>query len=411
LVLNELVSTNPAALNEEPYSILIKYPNVIDFQVKESYFRYRLKKKQQSSRHNRIRLHINRNLLFHDSFRQLQGHRGRDLRGKIDVQFQGEEGVDAGGLLREWYYKLSHEMVNMNYALFEQSNIGSETYQPSTKSSINPEHLQFFKFCGRICAKGIFDNQLLDCHFTRAFYKQVLGVPVHWRDMEAVDEALYKNLMWITENDITGILDLNMTVDMENFGAIETVELKPGGADIEVTETNKGEYVRLVCRQKLVLAIKDQMTNFLEGFYEVIPQSEIAIFNEKELEMVISGLPDVDVDDLKANTEYGSGYSPSSPQIQWFFRAVRTFGREENVRLVQFITGTGKIPVGGFAKLVGMSGPQKFNIHKDRNGADRLPQAHTCFNQLDLPEYESYDQLRKALLLAINEGSEGFGFA
>lgn len=81
------------------------------------------------------------------------------------------------------------------------------------------------------------------------------------------------------------------------------------------------------------------------------------------------------------------------------------------MKLVQFVTGTGKIPVGGFSELVGMSGPQKFNIHKDRNGAHRLPQAHTCFNQLDLPEYESYDQLREAVLRAINEGAEGFGFA
>lgn len=80
---------------------------------------------------------------------------------------------------------------------------------------------------------------------------------------------------------------------------------------------------------------------------------------------------------LLSCSEYGSAYSPSSPQIQWFWRAVRTFDHEQRVKLVQFITGTGKIPVGGFAELVGMSGPQKFNIHKDRNGPERLPQAHT----------------------------------
>ena len=92
--------------------------------------------------------------------------------------------------------------------------------------------------------------------------------------------------------------------------------------------------------------------------------------------MIISGLPDVDIDDLKANTEYADGYSQSSPQIQWFWRAMRSFDTETQVKCIQFVTGTGKIPVGGFANLVGMSGLQKFNIHRDRN-TERLPQAHT----------------------------------
>lgn len=109
-VLNELVKKNPARLNHVPYSLLIKHPSVLDFRVKEQYFRQRLKKKQQATRYSKIRLNINRQDIFNDSYRQLQGQRGHNLRGKIDVHFSGEEGVDAGGLLREWYYKLSHEV-------------------------------------------------------------------------------------------------------------------------------------------------------------------------------------------------------------------------------------------------------------------------------------------------------------
>jgi E3 ubiquitin-protein ligase HUWE1 len=69
---------------------------------------------------------------------------------------------------------------------------------------------------------------------------------------------------------------------------------------------------------------------------------------------LISGLPDVDIDDLRGNTDYHSGYNPNSPQIQWFWRCVRSFSRNERIKLIQFVTGTGKIPVGGFAHLVGM---------------------------------------------------------
>lgn len=151
---------------------------------------------------------------------------------------------------------------------------------------------------------------------------------------------------------------------------------KPNGRNINVTEANKKEYVRAVAEMKLTAAIKEQIEAFRSGFYEVIPQEDIAIFEEQELEMVISGLPEVDIEDLRANTIY-STYTASSPQIQWFWRAVNSMDREERVKLVQFVTGTGKIPVGGFAKLIGMSGPQKFSIHRDASGAHRLPQAHT----------------------------------
>jgi len=155
------------------------------------------------------------------------------------------------------------------------------------------------------------------------------------------------------------------------------LDLQENGRNINVTNANKKEYVQLVADMKLNEAIKEQIAAFREGFYEIIPQDEISLFNDAELELMISGLPVVDIDDLKANTEYGPSYSLGSPQIQWFWRAVRAMNREERVKLVQFVTGTGKIAVGGFAGLVGMSGPQKFNIQKDRNGPRRLPQAHT----------------------------------
>jgi len=410
-VINDIIRATPAKLSSGPFSILVQHAHVLDFRVKEAYFRQQLKKEAHGHRHGRFRMEVRREDIFLDSYRHLHKQNLREqLMGKIDVKFAGEEGVDAGGLLREWYYKLSHEMMNPNYGLFIQSNIGSETYQPNPNSNINPNHLSYFEFCGRICAKAIYDNQLLDCHFTRAFYKQILGKPVSWHDMQAVDEEQHKSLLWILSNSVEG-LEMTMAMDTEKFGLVETRDLVKDGQNVAVTNDNKNLYVDLICNVKLVEAIKPQMEAFLKGFRELIPQKDVAIFNENELEMIISGLPDVDIDDLKANTEYGSSYSVSSPQIQWFWRVLRTFDRTQRVKLIQFITGTGKIPVGGFADLAGMSGPQKFNIHKDRSGSDRLPQAHTCFNQLDLPEYESYDQLRERLTLAISEGNEGFGFA
>jgi E3 ubiquitin-protein ligase HUWE1 len=115
------------------------------------------------------------------------------------------------------------------------------------------------------------------------------------------------------------------------------------------------------------------------------------------------------VDDLKANTEYHQ-LNESDPVIQWFWAALKSFTQEECARFIQFATGTSKVPLEGFAGLQGMHGPQKFQIHRIYGGDDRLPTAHTCFNQLDLPSYSSEEVLRSRLLLALREGSEGFGF-
>lgn len=136
-----------------------------------------------------------------------------------------------------------------------------------------------------------------------------------------------------------------------------------------------------------------------------MPAELVSIFNEQELELLISGLPEIDVDDWRNNTEYHN-YSASSPQIQWFWRAVRSFDKEERAKLLQFVTGTSKVPLNGFKELEGMNGFSKFNIHRDYGNKDRLPSSHTCFNQIDLPEYDNYETLRQNMLTAITQGAE-----
>ena len=228
--------------------------------------------------------------------------------------------------------------------------------------------------------------------------------------MESLDPDYYKSLIWMLENDITDIITETFSVDNDKFGVLETIDFIEGGRNIPVTEENKHEYVRLVCQEKMTGSIRKQLNAFLDGFYDIIPKRLISIFNEQELELLISGLPNIDIDDLKASTEYHK-YLPNSLQIQWFWRALRSFDQADRAKLLQFVTGTSKVPLQGFASLEGMNGVQKFQIHRDERSTDRLPSAHTCFNQLDLPVYETYDKLRYMLLKAIQECSEGFGLA
>jgi E3 ubiquitin-protein ligase HUWE1 len=261
-----------------------------------------------------------------------------------------------------------------------------------------------------VIGKAVADGFLLDAHFTRSFYKHMLGIPVTVQDMEGVDPEYFKNLKQILEHNLDDIgLELTFSAESHEFGVEKTIDLIPDGRNVNVTDETKHEYVALVCRHRMTSGIHKQIDSFLEGFYDLVPPELISIFNEKELELLISGLPDIDLNDLMLNTEYVS-YKQTDKQIEWFWNVLRSLTREELALFLQFVTGSSKVPIEGFSELQGMRGPQKFNIHKSFIGKNMLPASHTCFNQLDLPEYESEEQTREKLLLAINEGATGFGF-
>jgi E3 ubiquitin-protein ligase HUWE1 len=358
-----------------------------------------------------LAVHVRREAVFEESFRELHRRSAEEWKNRFYIVFEGEEGQDAGGLLREWYVIISREIFNPNYALFKSSPGDRVTYTINDFSHINSNHLDYFKFVGRVIAKAIYDNKLLECYFTRSFYKHILAKAVRHQDMESEDYSFYKGLDFLLEHDIADLgYDLTYSTEIQEFGVTEVRDLIPNGRNIQVTDENKKEYVRLVCQMKMTGAIRKQLAAFLEGFYDIIPRRLISIFNEQELELLLSGLPDINIDDLKANTEYHK-YTATSLQIVWFWRALRGFDQTDRAKFLQFVTGSSKVPLQGFGALEGMNGAQKFQIHRDDRSTDRLPAAHTCFNQLDLPVYETYDKLRSNLLKAIHECSEGFGFA
>ncbi|KAL8239183.1 hypothetical protein R6Q59_015750 [Mikania micrantha] len=413
-LLNAFVRQNPGLL-EKSLSMMLKAPRLIDFDNKRLYFRSRIRQQHDQHLTGPLRISVRRAYVLEDSYNQLRMRPTQDLKGRLNVHFRDEEGIDAGGLTREWYQLLSRVIFDKGALLFTTGG-NNATFQPNPNSVYQTEHLSYFKFVGRVVAKALFDGQLLDVYFTRSFYKHILGVKVTYHDIEAVDPDYYKNLKWLLENDVNDILDLTFSMDADEEKHIlyektevTDYELKPGGRNIRVTEETKHEYVDLVAEHILTNAIRPQINSFLEGFNELIPRDLISIFNDKELELLISGLPEIDLDDLKANTEY-TGYTIGSSVVLWFWEAVKAFNKEDRARLLQFVTGTSKVPLEGFRALQGISGPQRFQIHKAYGAPERLPSAHTCFNQLDLPEYTTKEQLQERLLLAIHEASEGFGF-
>uniref|UniRef100_A0A8C8EX79 HECT-type E3 ubiquitin transferase n=1 Tax=Oncorhynchus tshawytscha TaxID=74940 RepID=A0A8C8EX79_ONCTS len=376
-----------------------------DYKQKYEYFRKKMKKPADIP--NRFEMKLRRNAVLEDSYRRILSIKRADfLKARLWVEFEGEKGLDYGGMAREWFFLISKEMFNPYYGLFEYSATDNYTLQINPNSGLcNEDHLSYFKFIGRVAGMAVYHGKLLDAFFIRPFYKMMLQKPITLQDMESVDSEYFNSLKWILENDPID-LDLRFTIDEELFGQTHQHELKPGGSEIVVTDDNKKEYIHLVMQWRFVNRILKQMTAFKEGFYELIPQDLIKIFDENELELLMCGLGDVDVNDWRENTKYKNGYCPNQPVILWFWKTVLLMDAEKRIRLLQFVTGTSRVPMNGFAELYGSNGPQLFTIEQ-WGTRDKLPRAHTCFNRLDLPPYESFEELREKLHIAI-ENAQGF---
>uniref|UniRef100_A0A8C4E1N6 E3 ubiquitin-protein ligase n=1 Tax=Dicentrarchus labrax TaxID=13489 RepID=A0A8C4E1N6_DICLA len=341
------------------------------------------------------------------SYSQIMSFNAQDLRRRLWIIFPGEEGLDYGGVAREWFFLLSHEVLNPMYCLFEYAGKDNYCLQINPASYINPDHLKYFKFIGRFIAMALFHGKFIDTGFSLPFYKRILNKPLALKDLESIDPEFYNSLMWIKDNDIEECgLEMFFSVDKEILGEISTHELKPGGGDIQVTEENKEEYIRLVAEWRLSRGVEEQTQAFFEGFNEVLPQQYLQYFDAKELEVMLCGMQEIDLADWQRNTIYRH-YARSSKQIMWFWQFIKEMDNEKRMRLLQFVTGTCRLPVGGFADLMGSNGPQKFCIEKVGK-ENWLPRSHTCFNRLDLPPYKSYEQMKEKLMFAIEE-TEGFG--
>ncbi|XP_042634665.1 E3 ubiquitin-protein ligase NEDD4-like isoform X21 [Cyprinus carpio] len=376
-----------------------------EFKQKYDYFRKKLKKPADIP--NRFEMKLHRNNILEESYRRIMSLKKPDsLKARLWIEFESEKGLDYGGVAREWFFLLSKEMFNPYYGLFEYSATDNYTLQINSNSGLcNEDHLSYFKFIGRVAGMAVYHGKLLDGFFIRPFYKMMLGKQITLNDMESVDSEYYNSLKWILENDPTE-LDLRFCIDEDNFGQTYQVDLKPSGSDMVITNDNKKEYIDLVIQWRFVNRVQKQMNAFLEGFTELIAIDLIKIFDENELELLMCGLGDVDVNDWRQHTIYKNGYCPNHPVIQWFWKAVLLMDAEKRIRLLQFVTGTSRVPMNGFAELYGSNGPQLFTIEQ-WGTPDKLPRAHTCFNRLDLPTYESFEDLREKLLMAV-ENAQGF---
>jgi E3 ubiquitin-protein ligase NEDD4 len=182
-----------------------------DFRRKLIYFRSQPAMRAQPGN---CQIKVRRNHIFEDSYTEIMRQTPSDLKKRLMIKFDGEDGLDYGGLsrfvsssslyrshhddqIREFFFLLSHEMFNPFYCLFEYSAHDNYTLQINPASGVNPEHLNYFKFIGRCLGLGIFHRRFLDAYFIVSFYKMILKKKITLADLESVDAELHRGLTWM----------------------------------------------------------------------------------------------------------------------------------------------------------------------------------------------------------------------
>jgi hypothetical protein len=393
-----------------------------------------------------ILLEIRRDNAFNDSFEVLNKVlSGNNKYSRMDIKFNGEEGIDAGGLTKEYFSIVSKELIDPNKNLF-YSYDNNNTFQPNFFSKNNENYIEQFKFIGRLVGKAICLGVTLDSlAFTIPFRKHIIGkeivledlqskicdlqesnsyynylkfikdanmsfigeeykMPVPGRDNKNPEKIYYQSLKENNENETVFKLpalvkETNKNETVFNLPALGRMPSEGNGEYQLIDESNKIQFMQDSINYITTESIKRQIDAFLDGLYSMVPKKFLELFTVEELELLINGSPTVDVNELQKKTEYYD-FKENDIVIQWLWEILKNETQEFRKKFLKFVTGSSRIGVKFNLKII------KIN---DDNKVDDYPRSHTCYNQLDLPLYSSKENLTNKLSLAIN--SEGFGMA
>ncbi|CAN0088817.1 unnamed protein product, partial [Heterosigma akashiwo] len=259
-----------------------------------------------------------------------------------------KQGTDAGGVGREFWTVATEALFAPERKLWRFSQTDNLTYNiASAAVEDGEEWRKTFQFVGHFLAKAIFDQQVLTVSLTRPLYKHILGVPVSFSDLQFVNKAAHDSLTWMLTND-PEILYMDFTVQ----GDKGPIELKSGGAEIDLTDQNKHEYIKLYTEHLMFSkSYSDALAELLSGFYQIIPPGLLSVFDFQELELLMCGVPEINVSDWRRHTTYTGNLGANRPVSRWFWEVMESFEMEQRSRLLQFVTGTARVPAGGFKNL------------------------------------------------------------
>ncbi|GAB5592924.1 hypothetical protein Unana1_07824 [Umbelopsis nana] len=377
-------------------------------------------------------LEVRRESLVQDTWQQIS-RRWADLKKPLKVRFiaGGEEGMDQGGVQKEFFGVLMEQLIHSPSGLFDidpetrtcwiSSNAGS--YNESTQSlEIDAETRRTFEMFGVMMGLAIYNGVILGLQFPKVFWRVLTcSNPSRLDDKDAdlftIDEledgwpSLGKGLRQLQEweqDDVEDIFCRSYEISYSTLGnVVVNIPLKADGDELAVTNDNRSEFVDDYCRHFMYTWVREPLLAIRRGVWSVIGGSAVAMCTADELEVVACGQRDgpdgmdLDMKELEAVADYDDGYDPNHPVIKHFWSIVHELSPQHKRQLLLFVTASDRIPVGGLKELM-------FVIQRNGPDSDRLPTALTCFCRLLLPEYSSREKLKNRLLVSI-ENAKGFG--
>ncbi|KAK4049646.1 putative E3 ubiquitin-protein ligase [Microbotryomycetes sp. JL221] len=345
-----------------------------------------------------LHLKVRRSFLVQDSLEQISANR-YNLKKALKVTFLGEEGIDAGGVRKEWFLLLCRDLFGSQYGMFvHDSDTNLCWFNPVSQD------LDEFYLVGVVVGLACYNTATLDVPLPTAVYKKLQNETVTLRDLATFQPSLARGLQQLLDyegNDVEQVFCRSFVGEIEEWGTIREVELVPNGSNKSVTNDNRQEFVDLYVDFLLTKSVEQQFKAFRSGFEQVTSGNSLSLFKGEELELLVRGSSEeLDIEQLEHATVY-EGWTEDDETVKMFWRVFKSFEGSKQRKLLLFITGSDRVPATGTSGL-------SLKITCSGSDVSRFPTSHTCFNQLCLYRYPDEQTMRERLETAMNE-SEGFG--
>nr|XP_043611115.1 E3 ubiquitin-protein ligase UPL5-like [Erigeron canadensis] len=382
------------------YNWILQRKDLTDFQSRRHLVMLLLPELKNDYYDNVHEMLIDRSQLLAESFNYILAAKTDALRGGLFMEFKNEEATGPG-VLREWFLLVCQSIFDPHKALFIPCPNDRRRFFPNPASKVDPMHLDYYQFAGRVIALALMHKMQVGIVFDRTFFLQLAGVDISLDDVKDADPYLYSSCKQILDMDPCAVdedtLGLSFVWEFEELGSMKLLELLPNGKHIPVNSRNRKEYIHLLIRHRFVTSVTQQVTRFAQGFTDIVTKDETRKLIFKSLEvrdldgMLYGSGSDISVDDWKAHTEY-MGYKVTDRQIKWFWKIVGEMTAEQRKVLLFFWTSVKYLPVEGFRGLA-----SKLYICRSIEKVNRLPSSHTCFYQICFPAYPSKAVMQRCL--------------
>ena len=378
------------------------------FEEKQSIFKNNLQKLKIDWTEGPNYININRDKLIESSIEELSKV---NLYREIKVKFKGEEEGDAGGIMREWLTSLFKEFQKPENKLFTKADTKDYSIKVYNDKNYSKNKLKIFEFIGKIFVLALLNDLTINSCFNIYIYKIILDEPVELEELFFIDSEIYHSIQKLKNLQDFSNLELYFAENEKNeVGDVNVLNLILDGANVPVNKENMEYYFQKKI-EYIMNKDRDYINHIKKSLFSYIPESLIKIFSANELELMLNGTPFIDVTDWIENTEY-EGYSPSDEIIINFWDIVKELPQEKLSRLLQFSTGSTRVPVGGFKSLQSNRGNiAPFSIYKMEyeKGKRNYIKARTCFNRINLPNFPDKEKLLEGINFVIDNEILGFG--